>query len=267
MKQLLLLLCLVLPFSSIALNPIEIINPEALIHAKSAREHRSIWRSLKNSDFSKEQLKMIEWYGKQELRPPHLQERIHEEDRPYFSKMNALEVLTDSIEGISLIMIPAPENLHLPKEIRPLADLYMVMPTNAFTTGAHWPRLPSVEDLSNGPAIDGLSRMKINDPAAVYGRIDLRSDKDIESMLHKIMGYRAVDHVQVRCNESGWPSGMNTLAERDQLGDEIKKYKAYALTQWDDKILLIVPAAKNKHINRRARPMADIYLVIDSKGI
>ncbi len=35
------------------------------------------------------------------------------------------------------------------------------------------------------------------------------------------------------------------------------------LTEFNGRIVLIVPAAKNKHIARGARPLADIYLVIE----
>lgn len=266
MRSLLFLLSLLLAASLNALDPVEITNPDAFIEASGAKSNKTIWKSLKGSGFTKDQLKMIDWCGQPSVRPMRLRDRIHDEDRPYFTKMKALEVVRDSVNGVGLLMIAAPENLHLPKEIRPLCDLYLIFPLDAYKTGAHWSRLPSIEDLVLGPSTEGLSKVRITDPSALFGRADLRSDIDTETMLHKLMGYRAVDHLQLRCNENGWPTGMNTLKERNQLQDEIMKYRAYALTEWDGKQILIIPARKNKHIARRARPYVDIYLVMDSKG-
>ena len=263
MRTPLILILALLAISANALKPIEIVNPDALVDAKGAKSNKAIWKALKQSAFSKEQLKMIEWYGRKEVRPKRLRQNIYPEDRPFFKKMVALEVLTDSMGGKSLVLIPAPENQHLPIEIRPMADLYLVVPISAYKPGKPLARLPSIEDLVIGPSYKGLSRFKLLRPENIYGNADLRSDKDAQMIFANLMGYRAVDHLELRCNEDGWPTSMNSLEERKRLADDFKKYKAYALTEFNGKMILIVPAEKNKHISRKARPVADIYLVVD----
>ncbi len=265
MRSVLTLFSLCLAFAAFSLKPIQIVKPEVLVDAKGIKDHPPIWKAVKAMDFSKEQLKMMVWYGQKALRPRHLQGRFYEEERPYFSNMKALEVYVsgEAPDAWALIMIAGPENEHLPVEIRPVADLYMVVPKNSYADAAPWPRLPSISELSNGPSCKGRSRVKSLRPADIYGSADLRTDEAAQALLKEVLNYREVEHVEIRSTEKGWPTTMNSIAERKELVHEIVKYKAYSLGEFNGKMILIIPASKNRKIGRRARPVADIYLVVD----
>ena len=265
MRTALILFSLSLAITAFSIKPIQIIKPEVLVDANGVKKHPAIWKAIKTMGFSKEQLKMMVWHGQKTLRPKHLQGRFFEEERPYFKHMKALEVYHAGNEedGWSLIMLAGPENEHLPVEIRPIADLYMVVRKDSYVDAGPWGRLPNTSELSNGPSYKGKSRVKLLKPSNIYGSAELRIDDAAQVLLKELLSYREVAHIEIRSNEKGWPTGINNIGDRKELAEKLKKYKAYALGEFDGKMILIVPATKNKRIHRRARPIVDIYLVID----
>ena len=241
-------------------RPITITEPAVLVEAGDVRSNEAIWKAVKKSTFSRSQVKMMMWYGQKELRPKHLQDRFRDEEKPYFVNMRALELLV--VGKHALIMIAGPENKHLPEEIRPIADLFVVVPTSAYQEAQPWDRLPEATDLMNGPSIKGLSKVKLADPDKIFGNFNLGTDQLAQETLKAMMGYRDVRHVNYRSNEKGWPKGMNSHAERRDLKTELSSYRAYSLMEFDGKRVLIIPACKNRKIRRNARPLADIYLIV-----
>ncbi|MBX7241729.1 MAG: hypothetical protein K1X92_08265 [Bacteroidia bacterium] len=69
--------------------------------------------------------------------------------------------------------------------------------------------------------------------------------------------------------ESNWPDGIATLDGRDAVRPEITKYNTYKIATLDggNKWVLLIPAAKNKHMPENMKPKNDIFFFMGASGM
>jgi hypothetical protein len=103
----------------------------------------------------------------------------------------------------------------------------------------------------------------------LYSTADLKtSDGVLLSNWRSKYGTDKVDELVKRSIESGWPEKISTFNGRSEVRSNIANYKAYRVAALNDnKSLLWIPAAENKHMPQGMIDSYDFYFVIGDKGL
>ncbi len=188
-------------------------------------------------------------------------------NKPYLQNYAAYEVCSYQKDStlISVIMLPAAENIHMSEDLRPLYDIYLVMPDSMVGPVNSARTRPTI---SRGPAWQNKRRVKILKPDDLFATYDLGSDAAArEAMEQSGMSAAEIDAVIFRSHERNWPDGIDSFDERYPKLGGFKKYKAYLGARWDDKVLLIVPVEKNRKRPVGMRPYVDLYLIYNASAV
>lgn len=174
------------------------------------------------------------------------------------------EYATD--EGaLSIVSVPAAYNYQMPDDLRAAHDLYFVVrSTGVQATEAAVMRQPP----SKGPAWRNLRPAKILKPDGVYATFDLADVPEAMAALEKQgLSESEIEAVVFRSHERNWPSGIDSFEKRYPKLASLKKFKAYRLARWGEKVLLVVPAEANRKAPEGLRPYLDIYMVFDATAV
>lgn len=115
--------------------------------------------------------------------------------------------------------------------------------------------------------------VKISDPGEIYSTYLIN---DAEKKFLKEEGFTddQIKTIQEKGNESAWPASLNNFTSRIANPDKIKALKAYKLATLEDpvaktdkKIILVIPAEKNKDAEDGWAPSEDIFLIIGPGGV
>ena len=165
----------------------------------------------------------------------------------------------------TVVMIPAKDNIHMPEDLRPTADLFLAVADAGLTDAAPARQRP---EISRGPRWKDRAQATILAPAEVYATYDLGADAVARQALSDAgMSTPEIEAVAFRSHERNWPDGIDTYEERSALISQFGKYKAFVGATWDDKVVLIVPVEKNKSMPKLMRPYVDIYLVYAKSAV
>jgi hypothetical protein len=141
----------------------------------------------------------------------------------------------------------------MPEDLRPIADLYLVVPAQA--TEEVQPPMPR-PTISRGPRWKNRPEVKILQPGELYATYDLATDQEaLAAMAERGMSQPEIDAVIFRSHERNWPEGIDQFDERFPRLDQFKKFKTYLGAKWSDKVLLIVPRGEEQE---DARPAATL---------
>ncbi|MBK9177044.1 MAG: hypothetical protein IPM46_12085 [Flavobacteriales bacterium] len=167
--------------------------------------------------------------------------------------------------ALSIVSVPSAFNYHMPDDLRAAQDLYLVVrSTGVQASEAAATRQPA----SKGPAWRGLRPAKILKPDGVYATFDLGDVTEAMAALEKQgLSESEVDAVVFRSHERNWPNGIDSFEKRYPKLASLKKYKAYRLARWGEKVLLVIPAEANKKAPEGLRPYLDIYMVFDATAV
>jgi len=165
----------------------------------------------------------------------------------------------------TVVMIPAKDNIHMPEDLRPTADLFLAVADVGLADAAPARQRP---EISRGPRWKDRDQATILKPAEVYATYDLGSDAVARQALADAgMSIPEIEAVAFRSHERNWPDGIDTYEERSALISRFGKYKAFVGASWDDKVVLIVPVEKNRSMPKLMRPYVDIYLVYAKSAV
>ena len=67
--------------------------------------------------------------------------------------------------------------------------------------------------------------------------------------------------------EDSWPRDIASLESRENNRPAISSYMAYQVAKTGEKVILYVPARKNKKLPDGLRPKRDFYFVIGTEGV
>lgn len=248
--------------------PVKITDATALDHATPVAKSHNARQAMAAANLNEEQQDLVVKYGDPDLWPSGLKDdRQRALNKSYIQNYTCYRVGTfpeDSVP-MALIMIPAKENIHMPEELRPLADLYMVLPEKAITELNTGMRRP---EISRGPRWKNLPTAKILKPEDLYATYDIASDSAaMATLVKRGMSQPEIDAVVFRSTDRNWPDGIDTYDERQTQLAKFTKYKAFLGARWDDKVLLIVPAEKNKKMPILMRPYVDLYFVYNASSV
>lgn len=157
-----------------------------------------------------------------------------------------------------VLVIPASENTGQPADLRSSEDFYMIF------------NEPGIEDFvaeeaGTNTASGYGTAVKLLATGGLRSTYNLSSDEHIGS-IRRQLGDLYAEVVQYS-QEDNWPKGIATLTARDDVRDQMLKYKAWKIAEFGTICILRLPAAENKHMPPNMRPDHDIYFVIDTKDI
>ncbi|MCB9169098.1 MAG: hypothetical protein H6594_01965 [Flavobacteriales bacterium] len=262
------LLFLLNPFTTAGQEQVRIIDATAIARTDGPLKDRNAIAGMEAAGISEEEKATVVRNSAPELWPLGLaDDSARAADLPYIRNYNAYRLCRYKEDTLawSIVMLPARENLHMPEELRPTADLFLLVPDAALEKVEPAKKRP---EISRGPSWRAREKVSIVTPDALYATYDLGHDEaGMKALRDQGMSTAEVDAVVFRCHESNWPEGIDTFDERYPRLDQFKKYKAYLGAAWDDKVLVIVPFEKNRRMPILMRPYVDIYMVYARTGV
>lgn len=172
---------------------------------------------------------------------------------------------SDDEGPMSIISVPAAFNYHMPDDLRAKNDFYLVL-----RAGGIEPVEASAlkEPPSKGPSWQRLRPARIIRPDAVYATYDLGDDAEALAALDKQgLSKAEIEAVVFRSHERNWPDGIDSFEKRFPRLKLFRKYKAYRLARWADKVLLVIPAEANRKAPAEVRPLIDVYMVFIAEAV
>lgn len=268
MRRLLLLLALGPVSGLFAQQQVRIKDAAALEHAQDVRKLKGVQEALFAAGLSKEEIGTVLDFGNKRDWPEGIRsDTARARNAPYVVNYAAFRIcnfMLDSAEQ-AVVMVPARSNIHMPEGMRPLGDFYLVLPEEALMAAEKPEVRPAV---SRGPSWSNLPKAKITKPDDLYGAYDLSADSiGLKALEHAGMSQAEIDAVVFRSFERNWPDGIDNLQARATLLKKFPKYRAFLGAKWADKVLLIVPAAKNRRMPAAMRPYLDLYFVYKQEGV
>ncbi|MBK7298761.1 MAG: hypothetical protein IPI91_19970 [Flavobacteriales bacterium] len=164
-----------------------------------------------------------------------------------------------------IIRIPAASNIHMPEDMRMGQDFYLVLTEDDIIAA---PTRVSASKPSKGPAYGRMPKARIKKPEGVYATYDLGKDPAaLEVLERRGLSKQEIEAVVFRSQQRNWPDGIDSFEERFPKLAKFKKFKAFSAAKWDGKVLLIIPAEKNKKVHPTLRPYLDIYMVYEENSV
>jgi hypothetical protein len=166
---------------------------------------------------------------------------------------------------LSILSVPAAFNHHMPEALRSSADFFVVMRPAGFTAVEE---AAAKEPPSKGPSWRNLRPARILKPDGVYATFDLDdTPAALEALDRQGLSQAEIQAVVFRSHERNWPEGIDSFEKRYPRLGQVKKYKAFRLARWEDKVVLVIPAELNRKAPMGMRPYLDIYMVFDASAV
>ncbi len=256
-----LLLTLCFAFAAAAQQQqVKIADARVLDNPEPVRKSRGAEAALQAAGVTAEQMAQVLTYGDAENWPGGIKsDSLRLRNEPYIQNYACFRVASYPEDSVTktIIMVPARENIHMPEEMRPLSDFYLLVPEKSIAdvnTGRQRP------EISRGPKWKNLATAKIIKPEDLYATYDMGRDSvALKALADRGLSQPEIDAVVFRSTDRNWPDGIDSFEERQKLLPKFKKYKAFLGAKWDDKVLLIIPVEKNKKQPILMRPFVDLY--------
>lgn len=266
--RLLLLPLLFLASAALAQPQVRITDPKALDTAPDVRRMKAAAAAMAAEGLTREQQELVRRYGDRDDRPEGIRnDSARAANAPYIQNYACFRVCTFLRDGLptAVLMVPARENLHMPEEMRPRTDFYLVVPERELASANTGRPRP---EITGGPSWKGRPKARILKPEDLYSTYDLAHDSTALAALRQSgMTPAEVDAVVFRGHERNWPAGISDFDRRYPHIEQFKRYKAYLGARWGGKVLVIVPEEKNKRMPAPLRPAADLYFVFAAPAV
>ncbi len=268
MSRNLLLPFLLLPLGVLAQNAVRITDPGAIVIRPELSHDPSAQAGMQAAGLSETIIAEAERLSEPANWPIGLRtDSARAANRAAIANYAAFVVCEYSTDdgAVSLLSIPTAYNYQMPEDLRSQQDLYLVV--RAF--GLQMLITSPVKDPpSAGPSWRRLRPARILKPDAIYATFDLGDEPDALAAMEKAGLSRAeIEAVVFRSHERNWPDGIDSFDERYPKLQAFKKFKAFRLARWADKVLLVIPAEANKKRPEGMRPYLDIYMVFDASAV
>lgn len=268
MRSLLFLPVLLVSAALCAQQEVRITDAQALSGALDVRKTKEAQEALQAAGFPKEEISTITEYGDRAKWPEGIRtDTARASNEPYIINYAGFRLcrFTKDTVSLAVVMIPAAYNLHMPDVMRPIGDFYMVLRDDALTNAEKPKARPAV---SRGPRWESLPKAKIVMADRLYGNYILGNDSAaLKALEGRGLSKAEIDAVIFRSTERNWPDGIDSFEKREGKQKQFRRYRAYLGAEWGDKVLLIVPTAKNRHMPVTMRPYMDLYFVYSAKAV
>jgi hypothetical protein len=268
MRTLLLSLASLLALGSVAQQQLKVTDPKALDKGYKLHKSKAAAACLHTSGLTPDQQDLVVQYSDVAYWPQGIRsDSAMAVNAPYVQNYATYRICSfkeDTVQR-TVLMVPAQANGHMPEDMRPLADFYLVVPDKALETVKSAEPRPSI---SRGPRWKNNRAAVILKPDELYATYDLGNDSaGVEALRKRGMSQAEIDAVVFRSHERNWPDGIDSFEERYPRLSDFKKYKCFQGAKWDDKILLIVPVEKNKKMPVLMRPYVDLYFIYAASAV
>ena len=251
-----------------AQQQVKISDARILDNPEQVRKSRGAEAALQAVGVTAEQMAQVLTYGDTDHWPEGIKvDSMRLRNQPYIQNYACFRVASYPEDSVlkTIIMVPARENIHMPEEMRPLSDFYLLVPNTSIAdvnTGKLRP------EISRGPKWKNLAPAKILRPEDLYATYDIGRDSvALKALSDRGLSQAEIDAVIFRSTDRNWPDGIDSFEERQKLLPKFSKYKAFLGAKWDDKVLLIVPVEKNKKQPILMRPFVDLYFVYNASAV
>ncbi|MBL7964381.1 MAG: hypothetical protein JNM31_11135 [Flavobacteriales bacterium] len=249
-----------------AQTQMKLTQAKALVMDHPLAKDRPAMTALQAQGLTQEQQDLVLRYSDANLFPPGLRtDSARQANSAYIPNYTVFPVahFMQDTTNLVIIMVPAQQNVHMPEDLRPVADIYLIAQRWALVDAKEPNPRPVI---SRGPRWKDLPPARIVRTDDLYASYDLVDDEAaLAEMQRAGLPQADIDAVVFRAHERNWPEGIDRFERRQANLASFAKYKAYRLVQWDNKVLLVIPVEKNKHMPILLRPYVDIYFVY-SKG-
>ncbi len=247
---------------------VKISDPSVLDHPGPVRKSRGADAALQAAGITSEQMAQVLQYGDADLWPEGIKnDSLRRANQPYIQNYTCFRVASFPEDSLTktIIMVPARENVHMPEAMRPLSDIYVLVPERSLAEVSTGKQRP---EISRGPKWKNLATAKIITPEDLYATYDIGRDSvALKALADRGLSQPEIDAVIFRSTDRNWPDGIDSFEERQALLPKFKKYKAFVGAKWDDKVLLIIPVEKNKKQPILMRPFVDLYFVYNASAV
>lgn len=268
MRSLLITLAISITSGLFAQQGVKIIDAKALETAPDIRKDKAAQAALATAGFSDDETATILHFGDRAQWPEGIRtQEARAENAPYIVNYAAFRLCAfqQDTSMMALLMVPAKSNEHMPEVMRPMADFYLVLPERALQKVEKPKPRPAI---SSGPQWKRRARVEIIKPDDLYATYDLAADSaGLKALAEAGMSRAEIDAVVFRSIERNWPDGIDNFEHRYPLLPKFNKYRAYLGARWDDKVLLIVPVAKNRRMPVTMRPFVDLYFIYAAPAV
>ncbi|MCL4283002.1 MAG: hypothetical protein KJZ58_12145 [Flavobacteriales bacterium] len=252
-----------------AQEEVRITDPKAMEHARDVRKTKGAEEALLAAGLNELEIGVIREYGDREDRPQGIRggDSTYAANAPYIINYTAFKLCTfqADTQQLAVVMLPAASNIHMPEDMRPLADFYVVVPDRALKQADRPKPRPEV---SRGPRWKTRAQVKIIKPDELYAAYNLAADSaGLSALARTGMSRAEVDAVVFRSTERNWPEGIDSFEDRYPRIGKFTKYRAYLGARWGDKVLLIIPVEKNRRMPTAMRPYVDLYFVYNASSV
>ncbi|HNK42935.1 MAG TPA: hypothetical protein PL002_17235, partial [Flavobacteriales bacterium] len=155
---------------------VKITAPAVLDAPGAVHRNKPAQAALMASGITAEQMDQVISYGDREHWPAGIKvDSLRAKNQPYIQNYVCFRVagFTEDSLPKTVIMVPARENIHMPEVMRPLSDLYVIVPDSSITNVQPGKARP---EISRGPKWKNLPPARILVPEELYATYDLGTD-------------------------------------------------------------------------------------------
>lgn len=174
--------------------------------------------------------------------------------------------LDDIDDSKVLLYVPAADNKHMQADWKELKDFFIVMAKKAVRLGDKLATSMTVVPAPAGTAA-APRRTIIHDAGKLYTTTQMEGTP-LHTRLKAAYGEEQAGWIVRRVHEKNYPAGINSLDGWRNHRTDFNLYNCYYIDDVDnERILLWIPAAENKHMPADMQDGSDLYLVIGRIGV
>lgn len=182
-----------------------------------------------------------------------------------------------------LLVVLAAENGHMPEGMASSDDFFFIMGSSGIArseggtvkkTSHHHGSSDTVE----GPASHGsgttsldpstLTRVAIVNAGELYSTYDLEGNANAMGALDAMgLGGAEISRIVHDASEDNWSGDLSNLEFRTSHHEDLQRIHGRLVAQWEDKVLIAVPASENGHLPTGMRQDRDIYMVFGQDAV
>lgn len=254
----------------LAQTPVRIMEPLAIMASPELGRDKNAMAALQAAGLADGIIGAAITTSQQDQWPAGLQgDSARDANREAIRHYAAIRVCALSIDEEdvkrSLVGLYASANIHMPEELRPITDIFLVVNDSGLVDP---PPVAMQRAASKGPNWTRHPKARIKKADEVYATYDLSRDPAAIAALEKRgMSKAEIEAVVFRSHERNWPEGIASFEKRYPRLKDFKQYKAYQAARWDGKALLIIPSEPNRKVPEAIRPFMDVYMVYTAEAV
>jgi translation elongation factor P/translation initiation factor 5A len=178
-------------------------------------------------------------------------------------------VFSNEAQNFNLVLIPASENKHMPKDMRPNDDIIIVFGNEGIDMTGIKPQKP-LKSYAEGPM--GKRNIQLGEQVFVYDF----GDRYSMSYLNSLTGFaeelatkltpEQVKYFLARGEEDVWPAAIDEMDERLEIPSPMDEYTFYHFMDFEGYTIVAILADDTKTMQPDFQSTGDCYFVFGEKA-